>query len=130
MSVRIIKLLTILSVSSLLLIGAAATPASAGTHRFWAPVLSLPTSLRAHVPCIMMRESRSTYQHLNLGDNNRNGSSGIFQMEQATFAAHQSAAGVPLSVHVWEATPFQQELVFVEILRVDGTGPWARYDGC
>jgi hypothetical protein len=116
--------------SLMLVVGLAATPASAGTHRFWAPVLSLPTSLRAHVPCIMMRESHSTYQHLNLGDNNRYGSSGIFQMEQATFAAHQLAAGVPLSVHVWEASPFQQELVFVEILRVDGTGPWSRYDGC
>ena len=115
----------------MLVVGLAATPASAGTTpRFWGPVLSLPAGLRAHVPCIMMRESHSTYLHLNLGDNNRYGSSGIFQMEQATFAAHQSAAGVPLSVHVWEASPFQQELVFVEILRVDGTGPWARYDGC
>jgi hypothetical protein len=78
----------------------------------------------------MMRESHSTYAHLNLGDNNRYGSSGIFQMEQSTFAAHQFAAHVPLSVKVWQATPYQQELVFVEILRVDGAGPWSRYDGC
>lgn len=78
----------------------------------------------------MWRESRSTYQHLNLGDNNRYGSSGIFQMEQATFAAHQVAAGVPLRIHVWQASPYQQELVFVEILRVDGISPWSTYDHC
>lgn len=115
---------------SLALAGNAQTASATTHHRFWGPVLSLPAALRAHVPCIMKRESNSTYKKLNLGDNNRFGSSGIFQMEQATFAAHQQAAGVPLRIHVWQASPYQQELVFVEILRVDGTGPWTRYDGC
>lgn len=103
---------------------------------FWKPMLTLPPSVRAHFACIMKAESRSTFSALNLGDNNRNGSSGIFQIEQATFAAHQSAAGVPLkttagrTIHVYNASPYQQELVAIAIWRADGFSQWDRYDGC
>jgi hypothetical protein len=84
----------------------------------------------------MWAESRSTFSNLNLGDNNRNGSSGIFQMEQPTFAAHQQAAGVPIrttaghTIHVWQASPYQQELVAIAIEKVDGFSQWDPFDGC
>lgn len=99
------------------------------SHRFWGPMLALPKSVRATFACIMYRESRSTFNHLNLGDNNRYGSSGIFQIEQATWAAHQSAAHVPFRVHVYQASPYQQELVAIQIWKADGFGPWSS-DGC
>lgn len=107
-------------------------PAIAGAsgNRFWAPMLALPRPIRAHFACIMKAESRSTFQHLNVGDNNRYGSSGIFQIEQSTWAAHQSAAGVPARIHVWQASPYQQELVAIAIWKANGFGQWDRYDGC
>lgn len=93
------------------------------------PVLKLPAPIIQTFTCVIWHESRSTWSHFNLGDNSRTGSSGIFQIEQPTWAAHQLAAGVPLSVHVWQATPYQQELVAVAIYRADGFHPWW-YDGC
>ena len=87
------------------------------------------TAQRAEWACVMLHESHSTFAHLNLSDNNRYGSSGIFQIEQSTWQAHQRAAGVPLSVHVWQATPLQQEKVAYAIWRADGWGPWSA-DGC
>jgi hypothetical protein len=103
---------------------------------FWNPMLKLPASVRARFACVMNAESHSTWTWLNLGDDNRNGSSGIFQIEQSTFLAYQSAAGVPLrtkagkQIHVWQASAYQQELVAIAIYKADGFGPWTRYDGC
>jgi|ERR1035437_6802478 hypothetical protein len=93
------------------------------------PILSLPKSVQSHFACIIYRESRSTFVHLNLGDNNRYGASGIFQIEQITWQAHQKAAGVPYKVHVWQASPLQQEQVAIAIWRADSFNPW-RGDGC
>jgi hypothetical protein len=88
-------------------------------------MLALPKSVRAHFACIMYRESRSTFAHLNLGDNNRYGSSGIFQIEPILWNA-RSGFHVP----VWKATPYQQELGAIQIWRVDGFSPWHAFDGC
>jgi hypothetical protein len=101
-----------------------ATSSSAASGRFWGPMLALPRSARASFSCILWHESRSTFQHLNLGDNNRYGSSGIFQIEQQLWAA-RSGFRVP----VWKATPYQQELGAIRIWRVDGFHPWYS-DGC
>jgi hypothetical protein len=99
-------------------------------------MLALSAPTRAHFACILKAESRSTWTHLNLGDNNRYGSSGIFQIEQPTFAAHQRAGGVPLrttaghTIHVWQASPYQQELVAIAIWKADGFSQWDPFDGC
>ena len=75
--------------------------------------------------CILWAESRSTLAALNLTDNNPYGSSGIFQIEQATWRAHQLAAGVPVSVHVWQASVGQQFAVARAIWLSDGFLPWS-----
>ena len=137
------KTMQILAVSLFLSL-TMATPSFANTashgHKFppgfWKPMLALPAPVRAHFACVLWRESRSTFTALNLGDNNRFGSSGIFQIEQGTFAAYQRAAGVPLrtragrTIHVWQASPYQQELVAIAIEKADGFSPWDAFDGC
>ena len=114
--------------SLMLVVGVAATPSSAGT-RWFEPIVRLPLSTVRTFQCVIHHESTSTFAHPNLGDNNRYGSSGIFQIEQGTWAAHQAAAHVPYSIHVWQASPYQQSLVAVAIWRADGFWPW-HYDGC
>lgn len=96
-----------------------------GTAAQAAPSNPIPPALRSAFACIIWHESRSTFAHPNLGDNNADGSSGVFQIEQATWVAHQHVAGVPYSVHVWQATFLQQEKVAVAIQRADGWGPWS-----
>lgn len=120
-------------VAALSLIAASLVPASfagASPPRWYQPILALPSAATVTFECVIWRESRSTFAHPNLHDDSRYGSSGIFQIEQATWAAHQLAAGVPLSVHVWQATPYQQALVAVAIYRANGFGPWTLNDGC
>ena len=95
-----------------------------------APILALPAAVQRVFACIMWHESRSTLTHPNLGDNNAYGSSGIFQIEQGTWAAHQSSAGVPLRIHVWQATPLQQAKVAVAIWKADGFYPWTTWRLC
>ena len=94
-----------------------------GAGRFWGPMLALPKPVRAEFSCILWRESRSTFQHLNLKDVSRWGSSGIFQIEPVLWNA-RSGFNLP----IWKATPYQQELGAIQIWRVDGFGPWQ--DGC
>ena len=74
--------------------------------------------------CIIYAESRSTWAHPNLGDNNRYGSSGIFQFENSTWLA-RSGFRFP----VWQATPRQQAIGALRLERADGFGPW-KSDGC
>ncbi len=111
-------------------------PASAGASpgHVGAPahnwIERLPGPLRARWECILWRESRSTLFALNLGDNNRWGSSGIFQMEEGTFFAYQRRAGVPYSVRVWQASVAQQFAVAHQIFLADGFSPWSQSDGC
>jgi hypothetical protein len=89
--------------------------------------MQLPKPAIATFRCIIQAESRSTFEHPNLGDNNAYGSSGIFQIEQGTWAPW--AALVGLHMKVWQATPYQQALGAVSIYRHDGFSPW-RFDGC
>lgn len=91
--------------------------------------MELPKPVIASFRCIIWAESRSTFEHPNLGDNNPYGSSGIFQIEQITWAAHQAVAGVARSIHVWQATAYEQARVAAAIWRADGLAPWAS-DGC
>lgn len=93
---------------------------SGASGRFWGPMLALPKSVRATFACIMWHESRSTFQHLNLGDNSRYGSSGIFQIEPVLWNA-RSGFHMP----IWKATPYQQELGAIQIWRVDTFAPWS-----
>ena|ERR1039458_5125610 len=109
---------------------APSTLAGGAVPRWFQPIMNLPKSTIPTWICVMRVESRSTFLHPNLGDNNRYGSSGIFQMEDTTFRAYERAAHVPFSVHVWQASPFQQASVASAIYRADGFGPWTRYDGC
>ena len=82
-------------------------------------MLALPRDVRARFACIMWHESRSTFATLNLGDNSRYGSSGIFQIEPILWNA-RSGFHFP----VWKATPYQQELGAIHIWRIDGFEPW------
>ena len=111
-----------------------ATNAGAATHhrrvRWFQPIMSLPKSTLPTWRCVLQRESHSTFAQPNRGDNNRWGSSGIFQIEQGTWAAHQLAVHVPARVHVWQASPYQQAEVAAAIWRADGFAPWGLYDGC
>ena len=94
------------------------------------PILALPASVRRVFECIMWYESRSTLAHPNLRDNNAYGSSGVFQIEQGTWAAHQTQARVPGNIHVWQASYAQQVQVAVAIWRADGFGPWSTWRLC
>ena len=118
---RLTALLTF-SIVSLLAIA----PAGASSHRFWAPVLAMSKQARERIACILWRESRSTFARLNLADVSRWGSSGLWQMEPILFNRWAPLVGV--HVPVWKATPYQQELVFVEVVKYDGFSPWN--DGC
>ena len=91
------------------------------------PIALLPAKVKAVFACIMWAESRSTFSHLNLKDNNRYGQSGIFQIAPITWNRWAPTVGV--HAPVWRATPFQQETVAVKIWRVDGWWPW-HGDGC
>ena len=93
-------------------------------------ILRLPSHERSIWECILWSESRSTLTDLNLGDNNEWGSSGVFQMEQSTFAAHQLAVRLPLSVHVWQASPVQQFAVARAVWLADGFSPWSADSSC
>jgi hypothetical protein len=78
--------------------------------------------------CVMWHESRSTVLKPNLRDNNADGgSSGVFQIEEATWARWAPLVGV--HVPVWRANYVQQQLVAIEIWRHDSFSPW-RDDGC
>lgn len=94
--------------------------ASASTHHFWGPMLALPKSVRATFSCILWKESRSTFNHLNLGDNSKVGSSGIFQIEESLWLARSG-----FKIPVWQATPFQQEVGAINIYKADGFHPWS-----
>lgn len=75
--------------------------------------------------CIIHYESTSTWAHPNLGDNNRWGSSGIFQIIESTWLA-RSGFHFP----VWTATPAQQALGALRLERADGFGPWSTSRFC
>jgi hypothetical protein len=120
---RINRILIVLIVASSLVCGA--VTANAATPRWFQPIAQLPRSTFRTFACVIWHESRSTFTHPNLRDNNGYGSSGIFQIEQGTWAAHQLAAGVPLRVHVWQASESQQASVAAAIDRADGFGPWS-----
>ena len=98
--------------------------ASASTN----PITSLPHLAFKQMTCVMWAESRSTVLKPNLDDNNADGgSSGVFQIEQPTWA--RWAPLVNVHVPVWRASYYQQQLVAVEIWKHDGFGPW-KDDGC
>lgn len=106
---------------------ASATHGTVPARNDW--ILKLSPANQAKWKCILWHESRSTLTSLNLMDNNRYGSSGIFQMMQGTFAAHQMAVHLPYRVHVWEASPVQQFAVARAVWLADGFQPWGG-DGC
>lgn len=118
-----------LRIASLIIIAMTtiAVPASAAAHhQKQGPLVSLLRQYGPMVRCIMWAESRSTPSHLNLRDNRTDGgSSGIFQFQDSTFRAHS-----PWPIHVWQASPYQQEVTFVRTVRVNGFGQWTRFDGC
>ena len=91
------------------------------------PITRLPAKIRSTFVCIMWAESRSTLSKLNLGDNNRYGQSGIFQIAPITW--NRWAPTVGIHIPVWRATPLQQEKVAVRIWQVDTFWPW-HGDGC
>ena len=100
-------------------------PGPARVALWYEPLTHVSRAVWATFTCIIQHESRSTWSHPNLSDNNRYGSSGIFQIEQSTWAAH-----VPVNFpKVWRASPFQQAVGAFAIWRADGFEPWMS-DGC
>ena len=102
-------------------------PASASRQsRPWYEPLkaNLPSSAWKTFTCIIYTESRSTWTHPNLGDNNRYGNSGIFQIEPGTWNAHVG----PHMPDVWRANPREQAIGALNIWKADQFHPWA--DGC
>ncbi len=100
--------------------------ASASTHSkpWYAPLrANVSHAAWATFTCIIWTESRSTWRHPNLGDNNRYGASGLFQFEDATWLARSG-----FRFHVWQATPTQQALGALRLYQADGFSPWT--DGC
>ena len=110
----------------------ALTGGSAGAAgRWYAPLLKLPHADLLRAQCIIYRESRSTFAHPNLGDDNGNpGQSGIFQMSNATNGVWDLYALPVLHVVIWKATAYQQALGFMLVWKVDKFGPWHSFDGC
>ena len=90
----------------------------------------LPPAQKSSWLCVLWHESRSTLASLNLTDNNRYGSSGIFQIEQGMWAAHQLSVHVPLRIHVWQANVVQQFAVAHAIFLADGFSPWRADSAC
>ena len=112
-------------------------PASAGTHEVsttvkigapprvkygLGPLDNVAVSIEQMFICIIKHESRSYPYHLNLGDNNSNGSSGIFQIEPIVW--NRWAPKVGIHVPIWKATVLQQEQGALEIYKHDGWAPW------
>ena len=92
------------------------------------PLWHEPPALRRVWSCILWHESRSTFARVNLSDNSRYGSSGIFQMTPVLWNRWAPLVGV--RVPVWRATPAQQERVAYEVQTRDGGfWPW-KGDGC
>jgi hypothetical protein len=79
----------------------------------------------ARFTCVIKHESGSTWAHPNLGDNNRYGSSGIFQVEDATWLARSG-----MKMHIWQASPREQAIGALRIEQSDSFAPWSLYDGC
>src|SRR5487761_2086449 len=107
-SLRLISAVTFSALSVL-----AATPAGAN------PIMRIAPSLRAHFTCVIWHEPRSTWGHLNLGDNTSSGaSSGIFQIVPVLWDRWAPTIGI--HVPVWRASVLEQERVAVQIMRHDG----------
>jgi hypothetical protein len=111
--------------------------ASPATAPWYAPLESLSPAGRSFAECVMYRESRSTLSHPNLGDDNGVGEntthgedSGIFQMNNGSNGVWDLYAKPTLRVDLSRATAYQQAEGFVLVYRVDGVGPWRRFDGC
>jgi hypothetical protein len=127
-----LRKITLGLIASLFVTNGAVSATAAPTHapapkNNW--IERLPYPQRETWACVLWHESRSTQAALNLTDNNPYGSSGIFQIEQGTWAAHQLAAHVPLRTHVWQASIAQQFAVARAIFLADGFSPWWS-DGC
>jgi hypothetical protein len=73
----------------------------------------------AKFTCVIFHESRSTWADPNLGDNNKYGSSGIFQIEDATWLRRSG-----FTFHVWLATPREQAIGALHIEQADTFQPW------
>lgn len=138
-----------------LCIGTASTASAASTpvHHahsapWYAPVKALPD--QPVIVCILHAESRSTYAHPNLGDNNDPYQYGVFQYDTILWNAWSWKAGVgrkaagwfngstalhAVTIAAYQATLSQQATVFAYIVRHDGTWPWVGNgtgwgDGC
>lgn len=123
-----LKRIAVILIVGLSMVNGSALASAATKPRWFQPIMVLPTSAIQTFRCVIYAESRSTFTHPNLGDNNANGSSGIFQMTPILWNAWAPKVGV--HVPVWRASPYQQALVAAEVWRVDRFSPWTRYDGC
>jgi hypothetical protein len=101
------------------------TMSSATPSKPWfSPLAHVGVNAWRTFTCVIRRESNSTWSHPNLGDNNRYGSSGVFQIEDATWLARSG-----FRFHVWQASPYQQAVGAFNLWRADGFAPWVS-DGC
>lgn len=99
---------------------------------WYQPLLSLHHSWLPAVHCLLHTESRSTFEHPNLGDNRTpamGSNSGIFQMANYPGGVWNHYAMPTLHVQIWQATPYQQAEGFAIVVRIDGFYPWHK-DGC
>ena len=110
---------------------------------WYAPVKALPD--QPVIVCILHNESRSTYAHPNLGDNNDPYQYGVFQFSVILWNRWAWVAGVgrkapgwylgstalnAVTVPAYKSTLYQQSKVFATVDRNDGLGMWTRFDGC
>ena len=99
---------------------------SGASQRWFSPLLKLPKSDLPAVACVLEHESRSTFAHPNLGDDNGNpGDSGLFQIDNTPKGVWARWVLPKLHVLVWKASAFQQAEGFVLIFQHDGWGPWS-----
>jgi len=122
----------------------ASSQASGATARphWYAPVMALPD--QPVIVCILHNESRSTYAHPNLGDNNDPYQYGVFQYDTILWNYWSWQAGVgrkapgwfrgstalhAVTIAAYQSTLPQQAKVFAYIVRHDGTWPWTGHNG-
>ena len=144
------RLLSALVLLSALLIGTVTNPVASSASSihhvhsapWYAPVKALPD--QPIIVCILHHESRSTYAHPNLGDNNDPYQYGVFQYDTILWNYWSWQAGVgrkapgwfrgstalhAVTIAAYQSTLPQQAKVFAYIVRHDGTWPWTGHNG-
>ena len=117
---------------------------AAAAPKWYAPISHLPRAQQLEARCILLAESHSSEAHPNLRDTDPE-SYGPFQFTTILWNRWSWVAGVGLKAPIWflgttalyavtipayRATLYQQAEVFATVMRIDGSWPWSKFDGC